>query len=304
MPPVVFKVDRELKGSRLTRAMSLRVERLSIHRAKEVVDRGRVFVNEKRILTGSTPLSLGDVVEIHLHGELTRPTLGPEAVLWESSGILVINKPAGIAVEGSQGVTEDTLLPLLERMLHATNRWRRGDRLTLVHRLDRDTTGALLVARNARVGKILEDQFRGRVVEKRYLVLAEGSFSQKEFEQRSAIKMTRKATSPGSSGKAVTRFRVLEEFPGCALLEALPETGRTHQIRIHLAKAGHPVLGDIVYGPKRIKSPIFREIPRQMLHALNVGFRDPQTGIWTLIEAPLSRDMEHVLDRLRVLAIE
>jgi 23S rRNA pseudouridine1911/1915/1917 synthase len=317
MSPQVFKIDGEIEGLSLTRVISRKVERMSIRRAKALVDWGRVFVNERRILTGSKPLYEGDVVEVHPDRELTKAVLTLGAILCDSSGILVINKPAGISVYSSRGVTEETLLPLLERLLVERGRLSTGDRLTLVHRLDRDTTGALLVARNQEIARLMEGEFRQRTVKKRYLVLAAGSFIQRRFEQRSAVQAKRTSSnaakrhftkpvgtfrSPQASGIAITRFTVLEAFPGCALLEAFPETGRTHQIRIHLSRMGNPVLGDIRYGPQKITNPLFREIPRQMLHASSLGFRDPHTGQWIKVDAPIPRDMDDILERLSTLS--
>lgn len=317
MSAVRLRVDDELEGQRLTRAISFSIEGISVRRAKELVDRGRVFVNERRILTASARLHRGDSIEIFGSGEQTQSRLLPEHILWESSELLVLNKPANLSVYGTHGVTGDTLLPRLEKMLVRANHWSKDDRLTLVHRLDKDTTGALLVARNPGVAKVMENQFRHRTVEKRYVVLAAGSFTQKPFEQHSSVQVRRHAAraeqrpftdTSSLSGrdstpeKAVTIFHVLEIFSGCAMLEALPETGRTHQIRIHLSRMGTPVLGDIRYGPQRITNPLFREIPRQMLHARSLGFTEPRTGDWIKVQAPMPRDMEDVLRRLRALS--
>jgi 23S rRNA pseudouridine1911/1915/1917 synthase len=304
--PRVFQVDDSLEGVRLTKALSLRIQGLSIRKAKELVDRGRVFLDEKRVLKGSRRLEAGMTVEVHLDEpeSARRVVLRPESLLWESADLVVVNKPAGIPVFGSHGVTEGTLVPLIEEILVRSASRHRGDRLVLVHRLDRDTTGALVLAKNQKAAQIMVEQFRRRIVKKRYLVLASGTLSHKDrFECTVPVGSIRDQTCPDHEKRraktARTTFRILERFDRCALLEAIPETGRTHQIRVHLAAMGAPVLGDIEYGPRHVRDPLFRAVPRQMLHAWRIGFEEPGTGSWVEVEAPLPEDMEEVLRVLR-----
>lgn len=307
--PRIFQVDESLDGCRLTKALSLRIQGLSIRKAKEVVDRGRVFIDEKRVLKGSTRLEAGMTVEVHLDEweSARRRVLSPESLLWESADLVVVNKPAGIPVFGSHGVTEGTLVPLIEEILVRPGSRHTGDRLVLVHRLDKDTTGVLVLAKNHEAAQSMVEQFRRRIVKKHYLVLASGTLRHLCHQDRFECSVP--VDSVGDQAcldhdrprvkTARTTFRLLERFDRCVLLEAMPETGRTHQIRLHLAAMGAPLLGDIKYGPRRLRDPLFRAVPRQMLHAWRIGFEEPGTGSWVEVEAPLPDDMEEVLRKLR-----
>jgi 23S rRNA pseudouridine955/2504/2580 synthase len=263
----------------------------------------------------STPVPADQWIEVYPDDRGNRVRLREEDILWEGAALVAVNKPPGLLVYGSKGVSEDTVLPQLEGVLKGAGRWEpRKDKLVLVHRLDRDTSGLLLVARNQKSAHALERQFRQRSVEKRYLALASGRFAKARFRQASAVAAKRPAH--GSKGFAAglpepatrkagpapggeTRFEVLEIFSSCTLLEARPLTGRTHQIRVHLAQLGHPIVGDILYGAPHCPDPFHRAIPRQMLHASFLGFEDPDRGGRIEIAAPLPGDMSRVLSRLR-----
>jgi 23S rRNA pseudouridine1911/1915/1917 synthase len=287
---------------------------LSVRAAKGVIERGWVFVNNQRITKGSFSVREGASIEVYLHPRSKRIQLLQDDILWEGRSLIALNKPPGLIVYGTHRVTEDTVLPQLEGLLKEMGRWREGkDNLQLVHRLDRDTSGVLVVARNAESAFAMERQFRQKKVEKRYRVLVMGKPRKERFRQVSVVRAKR----PGSglkeprarpkSGKkgresqgprGVTDFEVLQTFPKCTLLEARPFTGRTHQIRVHLAQVGHPVLGDIVYGPEKCTERLFRAIPRQMLHASFLGVDDPDGRGGLQIEAPLPPDMSQVLSCL------
>ncbi len=308
---VRFRADASLAGSRLSRCVAEAVGGLSVRAAKDLVDRGRVFVDDERVLKASIAVRPGArvVVCLDLDPPTGRPVLGPEQILWEGPGLVAVNKPPGLAVHGTHGATAETLLPRLERLL--------GGPLALVHRLDRDTSGVILVARDERAARDLEGQFRGRKVLKRYRALVRGIPREGRFRRESTVRAKRPRAGGGSRGPAgkgrkgaapaeasaprgVTEFALLERFPRhrCALLEARPLTGRTHQVRVHLAQLGHPVLGDALYGPARCEGDFLKAVPRQMLHAEAIGFLEPGTSWWVELHAPLPPDMERVLDWL------
>ncbi len=312
--PFRFQVDRELDGERLARAVARRVEALSVRSAKILVDRGRVFLDDRRTLKASLPVREGEWVEVHPDRPDPPAALPGEAILWEGSSLVALNKPAGMPVTGPPGQTEDTVLPLLEALLRRENRRKKGETLQLVHRLDRDTSGLLLVARTPEAARFMEKQFLQREVHKRYRVLVQGRPEQDRFRRDSPVKIRRppgeeqgrKSTrheNPGNkarqSVRSVTEFGVIEFFPESALVEARPLTGRTHQIRIHLAQLGLPVLGDLLYGSQRCTTPLSRAVPRQMLHAEALEFRDPDSGEGLSLHAPVPEDMETVLEWLR-----
>ena len=344
--PFTFRVSEDLTGVRLSRALALRIPGLSVRGAKALTDLGRVFVDDRRVLKASGPLKGGERVELHRDRSDTPPLLCREDLVWTGSSLVAVNKPPGLLVYGTRGIAEGTVVPQLERVLRKSGQWETGDRLLLVHRLDRDTSGLMLVARHAGAARSLEEQFRRHQVEKRYLALVLGSPARENLRVSSPVLARRhpgdleepvpggkapasraliaRAALPGKgrarksrrgpgsretgtrkaglnlpSPDAVTEFRVLESFAGCSLVEARPAGGRTHQIRVHLAKLGHPVLGDMLYGPQKLDDPVMRAIPRQMLHAASLGFVDPDTGGWLRFEAPTAPDMLRILKELR-----
>jgi len=313
--PVRFRVAPAAGGLRLSRCVANRLEDLSVRAAKDLVNRGRVFVNNLRITKASISVQAGQWIEVYPHDTSKRVRLQEEDILWEGKALIALNKPSGLLVHGTQGVTEETVLPQLEGLLKKTGRWRPGrDKLMLVHRLDRDTSGLLLVARSEKTALALERQFRQKCVEKRYLALARGRPTKERFRQVSEVTAKRPAhasneprdkrmPAPARKGrqgpKGQTEFEVLETFSNCTLLDARPLTGRTHQIRIHLAQVGHPVLGDIVYGPENCAESLFRAIPRQMLHASFLGVENPDGRQRLELTAPLPDDMDRVLTWLR-----
>ena len=312
---VRFRVQPPARGLRLSRCVADQLADLSVRAAKDLVDRGRVFVNNRRITRASAPVQEGEWIEVYPHEGSKRARLHEGAILWAGKALVAVNKPPGLLVYGTQGVTQDTVLPQLEGLLKKTGRWRpRQDKLTLVHRLDRDTSGLLLVARDERSASALERQFKQKTVEKRYLTLARGRPVKERFRQVSEVKAKRpphgskdhragktpatvRKNSHGPKGE--TEFRVLETYAKCALIEARPLTGRTHQIRVHLAQEGHPVLGDRVYGPQKCTERIYRVIPRQMLHASFLRIEDPGEGACLELTAPLPDDMKQVLGWLK-----
>lgn len=302
-PSVRFRVERPTSGLRLSRCVANQMADLSVRAAKDLIDRGRVFVNNQRITKASAPVQEGEWIEVYPHDGSKRVRLHEEDILWEGKALVAVNKPAGLLVHSTKGVTEDTVLPQLEGLLRKTGRWRSlRDNLVLVHRLDRYTSGLLLVARDERSAFALERQFKQKTVQKRYLTLARGRPARERFRKISEV--TAKRPGHGSKdhrqgARGETEFKVLETFAKCALIEARPLTGRTHQIRVHLAQVGHPVLGDIVYGSERCAERIYRAIPRQMLHASFLGVDDPDDGLRLELTSPLPDDMNQVLTWLK-----
>ena len=316
-----FRVDPGLTGLRLASAVARRVEGLSGRTAKALVDRGRVFVDGRRVTFASHRLRGGEEIEVHTDRSVQAVKLGPERIVWQGRGLLAIDKPAGMPVYGTRGETAGTVVPALEKVLREAGVWRSGDRLILVHRLDRDTSGVLLVARSEGVARDLERQFRQRKVDKRYFALVEGNPEFDRLRQVAPVTPKRPARhcglpeparagtasresfrpsggAEGSAKSAETEFAVLKRFVGYALVEARPLTGRTHQIRIHLAEIGHPVMGDALYGSKASTNPLARTVPRQMLHAASLRFLDPGTGREIMLEAPMPEDMRELVGTL------
>jgi len=295
-----FQACGSLAGLRLTQAISRMVGELSVRGAKGLVDRGRTFADSKRARKASLVLKEGMWVEVHLdREEQEQPSLQPGDIIWEGWELLAVNKPPGLLVHGTRGIEGHTVIPRLDRLLRETGRSREKDCLTLVHRLDKDTSGLLLVARTSRTARAMDRLFRQRRVSKRYHALVHGNPRLEDFQRMAPVKPRKPSGARKGSHKkdpkgamAETAFQVLEHFSSYSLVEAKPLSGRTHQIRVHLSQIGHPVLGDIVYGPAVCRDPLHRAVPRQMLHAAGLAFRHPETGAEIKIEAPLPDDMQ------------
>lgn len=315
---------------RLAAAVARRVEGLSGRAAKALVDKGRVFVNGRRATFASLRLRGREEIEVHADRPLGAPVFSAKRILWQGRSVLAIDKPAGLAVYGTRGETAGTVIPELEKCLRQEGIWRPGGRLILVHRLDRDTSGVLLAARTEAAARHLERQFRQRKVQKYYLALVEGNPKFNRMKCVAPVIPTKPGgrrtgqlragirdggglhwrCQTGAAAKrdlrpqdgvgartAETEFTVLRRFEGYCLVEARPLTGRTHQIRIHLAQLGHPVLGDALYGKRANAYPLLRTVPRQMLHAASLRFQDPDTGREIELVAPVPEDMLEYMDR-------
>jgi 23S rRNA pseudouridine1911/1915/1917 synthase len=223
-------------------------------------------------------------------------------VLAEDEDFVIVDKPAGLLSVPTAERETDTLLARVLDYLH--HRYRRRPFAGVVHRLDRDTSGALVFARNREALRFLQGLFREHRTKREYVALVEGDLAGSgTFDAdlvRDAGDRRRGVAKRGQGGKrAVTRYRVLERLSAATLVAVELETGRTHQIRVHFAAARHPVLGDSVYRPKGLSPPVV-EAPRQMLHARRLGFAHPRTGELVRAESPLPEDFANVLARLRV----
>ncbi len=230
------------------------------------------------------------------------PEALPLSVVFEDADILVIHKPAGLVVHPGSGNWSGTLLnALLARGTDAAALPRAG----IVHRLDKDTSGLMVVARTPEAHTALVRQLQARTVSRRYLALALGRVeADAQIDApigRDPRHRTRMAVVPGGR-EARTRVFVRERGSGWTLVECALETGRTHQIRVHLASIGHPLLGDPVYGPRALTAPLAAQaagFQRQALHAWRLALHHPRTGAPLAWEAPPPPDLAALLERLR-----
>ena len=299
------RLDQFLSGANLT---------LTRSQAKRLIEDGIIRVNQKPAKP-STHLRTEDYVS----GDLPEPkaiSLQPEpiplTVLYEDSSLIVIDKPAGMVVHPALGNFSGTLVNALLhhcKDLAGIN----GDlRPGIVHRLDKDTSGVMVVAKDDQACQYLAKQFKNRTVEKTYLAIAFGRCREKEGLIDAAIgrhpsERKRMSTQTRKGKVAITRWKVLERFDNVSLLEIFPRTGRTHQIRVHLSSIGHPLLGDPVYGrksrPVTLHDPLWKEcaqrMGRQALHAHRLAFVHPRTGERVEFVSPLAQDMKDVLECLR-----
>lgn len=269
------------------------------------------WIKEERItvngacLKPSYKVEPGDEILVRMPPPLPteiEPEPIPLDILYEDENLLVINKPAGMVVHPAPGRVHRTGTLVNAVLAHVPNLNVGGERRPgIVHRLDKETSGVIVVAKNDMALRALQAQFKQREVEKVYLALVEGEIPVTHGRVEAPIgrdprHRERMAVVPEHKGRlAITEFTVRKRLPGCTLIEARPRTGRTHQIRVHMAYIGHPLVGDPVYGHRRKRL----RAPRQLLHAYRLGFRLPDTGERVTFTAPLPADFEEVLRRLR-----
>jgi len=314
---VVLVVPEECASDRLDYFLGSHAPDLSRTRAKELIHKGLVTVNGKPAKP-STRLETGDVVEAdvpELEELRAKPQRIPLDVLYEDDDIIVVDKPAGMVVHPAPGSTRGTLVNALLGRGSALSTASGDLRPGVVHRLDRDTSGLIVVAKNDRSHRALAEAFRRREVGKTYLALVWGSFRENEGRIDAPIgrrRSDRRRMAVTEAGReAVTLWSVREEFPFATFLEVRPATGRTHQIRVHLAHVGRPVVGDRDYGGEKRS---FGDVPphyrrhakrlseaatRQALHARELVFGHPSTGERLRFVTPFPDDFARLLSLLR-----
>ncbi len=294
-----FIIDSSLNNERLDKALSTLIEDLTRTKAQELIDGHYVLVNDGPC-KASSKVKTGD--RIHLK-EYQEPDIGlhseniPLDIRYEDDDLLVINKPAGMVVHPANGHYEGTLVNALlyhfQELSNLSGEMRPG----IVHRLDKETSGLIMVAKNNLAHESLSKQLKSKTAYRRYLALVHGELPHNEgtiIAPIGRMKNDRKKMAIVADGKpAITHFKVLERFPGFTYVECLLETGRTHQIRVHFQAAKFPIVGDIIYGPKH---PAF---DHQLLHAATLAFIHPRKEIRVQVEAPLPNYFEEVLDNLR-----
>jgi 23S rRNA pseudouridine1911/1915/1917 synthase len=307
-------VEPAAVGRRLDQWLADRLGDLSRSRLRSLIDEGRVSV-DGRAARPSARLRAGQRVVVRVPPpppERLAAEPIPLRVVYEDADVLVVDKPAGLVVHPGAGRRTGTLAAAL--LAHAPEVAGVGGpgRPGIVHRLDKGTSGLLVVAKTPRAYGDLTAQLAARRVTRRYLALVHGEVAPEEGVVDAPIgrhprERTRMAVLPAGRGKrAVTRFRVLERLRGFTYLEARLDTGRTHQIRVHLGALGHPLVGDPTYRPRRaprVEDPrlqaLVEELGGPALHAAVLGFRHPVTGAALEFVSPLPDRMERLLSHLR-----
>ncbi len=310
--PDRYTVGENEQGLRLDVFLPQRDGSLSRSQAKRLIEESCVLIDGKPA-RASHRLRPGETVQVRKPPPAPSGVVAediPLAILYEDDALLVVDKPAGMVVHPAAGNLRGTLVNALQ--FHCRNLSGVGGvmRPGIVHRLDKGTSGLMVVAKSDEAHQGLSEQFKKRQVYKLYTALVHGSVKQDEGVVDAAVgrhPVERKKMSTASRrGKAaLTRWRVLERYGAFSLLEAKIETGRTHQIRVHLASLGHPVVGDSVYGgTKRTIEPpamraVLKRLTRQALHAGCLSFTHPVTGREMTFESPLPEDMAEVIRFLR-----
>ena len=295
-------VNSENAGLRLDAYIAERVENLSRTAVKRLIEDGEIKVNNC-IQKVSYKVQIGDEIEINIpeakNLDLKAQDI-PVEVVYEDSDIIVVNKPKGLVVHPANGNWDGTLVNAIMAICKDSLSGIGGEiRPGIVHRLDKDTSGLLIIAKNDEAHLKMSNQIKDREVKKIYYALVRGVISENEATINMPIGRStkdRKKMAVTKNGKeAITHFKVLERFNKYTLLEVKIDTGRTHQIRVHLSEIGYPVVGDEVYSNGKNEFGVHG----QLLHAKSLDFKHPITGKEMHLEAELPTEFFNVLEKLR-----
>ena len=277
-------------GQRLDHYLQQRLPQFSRSRLQSWIKEGRVLVNgaeakASMVLRGAESIEVSPAEPAPLQAAAEDL---PLEILYQDAAVIAINKPAGLVVHAGAGARSGTLVNRLVHHFSALSQVGGELRPGIVHRLDKGTSGVLLVARNDAAHRALAAQFAGRTVEKTYLALVHGKVRNEQGRvtaliARDPVRRIRMTTKLGTGRSALTEYRVLKRFEKFTYLEVRIGTGRTHQIRVHLASIGHAVAGDKLYGAPAAE--------RVFLHAWKIVFTTPATGQRVTVEAPLPPDL-------------
>jgi len=307
-----FEVSAEDSGTRLDKYLVVRLPELSRSQVQRFIQEGQVGIAHTPV-TASDRVRTGDIITLDVPPPRSaRP--GAEAlalqIVYEDDALLVIDKPPGLVVHPAPGHASGTLVNALLFHCQTLSGVGGEERPGIVHRLDKDTSGLLLVAKHDRSHRHLSAQLQARQLQRRYVALVRGRLPalqgtidapigrHPQHRQKMAV-----VTRDGRAAR--THYQVLDAWGPCSVLRLALETGRTHQIRVHLAHIGHPVIGDPLYGPGPLRWPGHASLeqalgafPRQALHAEQIRFQHPDHEEWFAFTSPLPPDMATLLDRL------
>ena len=305
---IEITIDEEMKGTRLDLVLSACLEEFSRSFIQKLFENDRIYVDGQNCREKKLKAVAGSVVAVDIPEpeklEVEAENI-PLDIVYEDDDLLVVNKPAGMVVHPAPGNYNGTLVNAL--MYHC------GDNLSsingvirpgIVHRIDKDTSGLLMVAKNDKAHASLSQQLADHSLTRKYRAIVYSNIKEDEGTVdkpigRDPSNRLRNAVTELNSKEAVTHYRVLERFGNYTLVEAQLETGRTHQIRVHMSYIKHPLLGDELYGPTKSKNASKLGAKRQMLHAGVLGFIHPSTGEYIEFESALPEDFEKVLEKLR-----
>lgn len=309
MDEFCFEITEELENERIDKCLSMLIDSLSRSFIQKLIKEGAVTVNGA-VVKGSCRVKAEDNVSFVLPKAM-EPDIEPEDILldilYEDEDVIVVNKPKGMVVHPAAGHYSGTLVNAL--MYHC------GSGLSgingvmrpgIVHRIDMDTTGSVIACKNDVAHNCIARQLKEHTITRRYHAICRGVLKEDEGTIDRPIGRhpgDRKKMAVVANGKrAVTHYRVLERLDGYTYIECVLETGRTHQIRVHMASIGHPLLGDGVYADRKPLSRLQgRILQGQTLHAKTLGFRHPSDGGYVEVDAPLPEYFVHLLEILRKL---
>lgn len=298
-----FMVDESNIGERIDKYLNELLDNQTRSYIQKLIKDNQVLVNEK-IVKANYRISTGDVIEITIPDAVPleiQPQNIPLDILFEDTDILVVNKPKNMVVHPSAGHYDGTLVNAImyhckENLSGINGVLRPG----IVHRIDMDTTGALVICKNDSAHLSLTEQLKVHSITRKYRAIVHGNVKAEEGTinapiGRHPIERKKMAINHKNGKEAITHYKVLERFGNYTYIECQLETGRTHQIRVHMASLQHPILGDVVYGPAKQRF----SLEGQSLHAMVLGFNHPRTGEYVEFEAPLPAYFVSLLDKLR-----
>lgn len=301
-----IRVTEKQQGLRLDRGLAEQLPELSRSRLQQLIRQGQVWLNGQPCRDKDRPLQAGDEVEVRIP-PATPTALQPEPIpldiLYEDDDLLVINKPRGLVVHPAPGHASGTLVhALLAHCPHLSGI--NGElRPGIVHRLDKDTTGALVIAKHDQAHQHLRAQIQAKTARRIYLGVVFGRPAQSQGTVSAPIgrhpvdRQKMAVLTPGQGRVAVTHWQVLERLGNYTLMQFELETGRTHQIRVHAAHMRLPIVGDPLYTQSKTSSPV--KLGGQALHAWKLSFVHPRTGQPLQFTAPLPEEFERLLRQLR-----
>jgi len=303
-----FVVPAEAAGERLDVFLAQQMPDWSRSQIQRLIRQGLVKFDATPARKGGEEVETGARITVRAEREEARATPEdlPLTIIYEDDDLLVVNKAAGMVVHVGAGVKSGTLVNALLHHVAALSGAGGELRPGIVHRLDKMTSGLVLVAKNDTAHRRLSEQFKAREVHKTYVALVHGCMAREQGQiakpvGRDPARRTRMKAGGIAAREALTIYRVVRRFPHFSLLEAEPRTGRTHQIRVHLASVGHPVVGDTTYGaPAKLRMGGREEpsLPRTFLHAAKLTFVHPTAGTPLSFEAPLPEDLESFLEHV------
>lgn len=303
MEVLEYKTTKEEAGVRIDRFLSEKNEEISRSYLQKLLKEKQITVNNAPV-KANYKIQAEDFIRVELP-DMEEPDILPEDIpldiLYEDKDVLVVNKPKDMVVHPSAGHTSGTLVNAV--MFHCKENLSGINgvlRPGIVHRIDKDTTGALLICKNDTAHRDLAEQLKQHSIKRRYRAIVAGNLKEDGGTiegpiGRHPIDRKKMAINYKNGKEAVTHYKVLERFKNATYVECRLETGRTHQIRVHMTSIGHPLLGDEVYGSG--KNPY--HLQGQALHAMILGFVHPSTGEYMEFEAPLPEYFTKLLDKLR-----
>lgn len=303
MNEIVMEITPEMEGERIDKCISNYLESLSRSYIQKIIKDGKAYVNDA-VVKANYKVKVDDKVQFEIP-DCEEPDIPPQDIpldiLYEDKDILIVNKPKDMVVHPAPGHYEGTLVNAI--MFHCKDELSGINgvlRPGIVHRIDKDTTGSIIICKNDEAHRKIAQQLKEHSITRKYRAIVYGRILEEEGTVNAPIGRhptdRKKMAINEKNGKpAVTHYKVLERFDKYTYIECQLETGRTHQIRVHMTSIGHPLLGDEVYG--NAKCPF--KLEGQTLHAMTIGFIHPTTGEYVEYEAPLPEYFEHLLQILR-----